>query len=65
MNKKIYIIPDTNVTNHFVISQCLCEQSDKVIDFEGGGKQPVGEGEGDDDGNFTKERGFSDYGSIW
>ncbi len=64
MNKKDYIIPDTNVSNHFVISQCLCG-SDKVIDFEGGGSQPIGEGEGDDDDNFTKERGNNDFGNIW
>lgn len=67
MVKKVYILPQTTVNKQFVMTQCLCVSKDeRDVNYEGGNDGPgMGGGEGDDEGNFTKERGSYGYGNIW
>lgn len=73
MAKKAYINPQTTVTDKYVITECLCQQSKNAgWDFEdpnnpgqGTGGDDINPGEGEGGGNFIKGRGSNDYGSIW
>ena len=66
MIKKKYVFPQTTVNKQFVIAKCLCD-SDRVVSYEdpGTGGPGMGDGPGDGDDNFTKERNSGEYGNIW